>query len=63
MAALRASDGRLVWQRDYVGRPDFVLDIEGSLIVNSEFSSNLPVIAAYAFDTGTPLWTYALGRL
>jgi outer membrane protein assembly factor BamB len=63
MAVLRASDGRIVWQRAFNGRPYYGLDIEGSLIVNSEFSGNLPIVAAYALDTGAPLWTYALGHL
>jgi outer membrane protein assembly factor BamB len=63
MAALRASDGQLLWQRAYDGSPYVPLDIEGSLIVNSEFSGNLPIVAAYALDTGAPLWTYALGHL
>jgi outer membrane protein assembly factor BamB len=63
MAALRASDGQLLWQRAFNGSPYVALNIEGSLIVNSEFSGNLPIVAAYALDTGAPLWTYALGHL
>lgn len=62
MAVLRASDGSLLWRHDFGGRPGRVLDIEGDLIFNPESTGDLPVITAYARDTGAPRWTYALGH-
>jgi outer membrane protein assembly factor BamB len=63
LAVLRASDGTLLWKHDYGGRPGQVLDIAGDLIFNSELPGGLPVVTAYALDTGAPRWTYALGHL
>jgi outer membrane protein assembly factor BamB len=63
IAVLRASDGTNLWRHDFGGRPDKVLDLEDGLIFNSELSGDLPVINAYARDTGTLLWNYALGHL
>jgi hypothetical protein len=63
IAVLRASDGTTLWRHDFSGRPDKVLDLEGDLIFNPELSGGLPMLTAYARDTGTLLWSYALGHL
>jgi outer membrane protein assembly factor BamB len=65
MAVLRASDGKLLWQRDFTGYAGRALDIEGAMIFNSELAGDqlLPAITAYARDTGARLWSYEEGHL
>jgi outer membrane protein assembly factor BamB len=63
MAMLRASDGALVWQRDFQGRPEHLMEIAGSQIYNDEFAVDAGSIVAYGLDSGARLWTYRLGYL
>jgi outer membrane protein assembly factor BamB len=61
IAALGATDGKLRWRRDFDGRPDKEMDIEGTLIYVPGFAGSYPVLVAYSLDTGVPVWRYALG--
>lgn len=69
LAVLRASDGKLLWRHDFGGIAESVMDVEGDLIFNPELyfnpelSSDLPIVTAYALDTGARQWSYALGHL
>jgi outer membrane protein assembly factor BamB len=63
MAVLRASDGKLVWQHDFPGHPDLLMDIDGDQIYNPEFAADLPSIVVYALDSGAHLWSHRLGYL
>jgi hypothetical protein len=63
MTVLRASDGKLVWQHDFGGRPDLLMDIEGEQIYNPEFAADVPSLVVYALDSGARLWSYRLGYL
>jgi outer membrane protein assembly factor BamB len=62
VAVVRIADGRLVWQRDFAGRPDKVMDVEGDQIYVPEQSGPLPLLAAYSLSTGALLWTYTFGN-
>jgi outer membrane protein assembly factor BamB len=63
MTVLRSSDGKLVWQHDFGGHPDLLMDIEGDQIYNPEFAADVPSLVVYALDSGTRLWSYRLGYL
>jgi outer membrane protein assembly factor BamB len=63
MAVLRASDGKLLWQRDFDGEPAGLMDIEGEQIYNPEVAAGIPTIVVYALDSGARLWSYRFGDL
>jgi outer membrane protein assembly factor BamB len=63
MAVLRASDGKLLWQRDFDGEAGGLMDIEGDQTYNPEVVAGTPTIVVYALDSGARLWSYAFGHL
>lgn len=63
MTLLRASDGRLLWRRDVNMRPDQVPDIRDDVIVIPAIPEGQPGVTVYARETGTMLWSYAIGHL
>jgi outer membrane protein assembly factor BamB len=62
IAAVRASDGAIVWKRDVGGRPYKMVDIAGGQVYIPEDVNLSHVIRCYSLTTGARLWTYVLGK-
>lgn len=62
IVAVRITDGKVLWHLEFTGRPDTLLDIEGSQIYVPEYSEDRPILVAYSLDTGARLWSYTLGN-